>query len=399
MIKIEELGKRQRFLHTAAVLPFVTVCGVAFGLISGILCITMLSPKGPATRDYIFYWATAQQLAHHSNPYDIEGMTRIEHSAGMPTKKVVDFMRNPPWALPLVLPLEFLSPRVGWLLWCLLLLLSLVTSVFLLWIIYGRPRNRRYLLGYTFGPALICMIYGQTSLFPLLGLALFLRLHRSRPYWAGASLWLCMLKPHLFLPFGIVLIVWIVLSRNYKLAAGIAGALVTSCAITFLINPLEWPQYLHMVRSSGIEWEYIPCLSFLLRNWLSPQAIWLQYLPAAVSCAWALAYFWRHRQAWDWLTNGNLLMLVSILVAPYAWIYDQGLVIPALLQAAFLTRSRNLLITLAFLSAFVEILFVFNASSQYSTAIWTYWTAPAWLIWYLAATVPSKADGPCLDGF
>jgi hypothetical protein len=199
-----------------------------------------------------------------------------------------------------------------------------------------------------------------------------------------------MLKPHLFLPFGVALIAWIVFSKSYRLALGFAVAMAASCVMVYLINPLEWAQYSHMVRSSGIEWEYIPCLSLLLRYWLSPHSVWLQYLPATLGCAWALIYLWTHRHTWDWLTNGSLLMLVSILLAPYCWIYDQGLVIPALLQAAFLTRSRNLLITLAFLSAVVEILFYWNPSYSYAAVVWIYWTTPAWLIWYLAASAPSN---------
>jgi hypothetical protein len=295
-------------------------------------------------------------------------------------------MRNPPWALPLVYPLGFLSLRVGWVLWALFLLACLVVSVHLLWIIYGRPSNRRYLLGYSFGPALICLIYGQTTLFALLGLVLFLRLHRTRPFLAGISLWLCVLKPHLFLPFCVVLVAWVLVSKSYKLLAGAAVAMAASCAITFAIDPLAWIQYSQFVRLSGIEWEYIPCLSFLLRLWLSPHSIWLQYLPAALGCAWAMFYFWPRRHTWDWMKHGSPLMLVSILVAPYSWIYDQGLVIPALLQGAFSARFRSLLIALAFLSALVEIA-LFRSLSHYKDLIyWTYWTAPAWLIWYLLAT-------------
>ena len=119
-------------------------------------------------------------------------------------------------------PLGFINPRVAWLLWSMLMLACLAVSVYLLWILYGRPRNRRYLLGLSFGPALLCLLYGQTSLFSLLGLVLFLRLHRTRPFLAGISLWLCALKPHLFLPFGVVLLAWVLVSRSYKLLAGAA---------------------------------------------------------------------------------------------------------------------------------------------------------------------------------
>jgi hypothetical protein len=248
-----------------------------------------------------------------------------------------------------------------------LLLASLLVSVRLIWIIYERPKNRRDLLGYSFAPALLCLLYGQTSLFALLGLVLFLHLHRTRPFLAGTSLWLCALKPHLFLPFGVVLMAWVLVSRSYKLLAGAAVAMAASCAITFAIDPLAWAQYSQLARSSGIENEYIPCLSYLLRDWLSPHSIWLQYLPAVLGCAWALAYFWFRRHAWEWINNGSPLMIVSVLVAPYSWIYDQGLVIPALLRGAFLARSRNLLIALAFLSALVEIALL--RSIKYPTAM------------------------------
>jgi hypothetical protein len=255
---------------------------------------------------------------------------------------------------------------------------------------YGRPGNRRYLLGLSFAPALICLIYGQTSLFALLGLVLFLSLHRTRPFLAGMSLWLCALKPHLFLPFGVVLLAWIIVSSSYKLLAGAAVAIASSCAITFCLDTQAWTQYSLMVRTSGIERDYIPCLSFLLRHWLSPHSMWLEYLPAALGCAWALAYFWTRRHNWDWMKHGSLLMLVSILAAPYAWVYDQSLLIPALLQGTFLTRFRSFLIALASLSALVEIVLFYSIWKPLAMYYWTYWTAPAWLAWYLLADYSAK---------
>ena len=68
---------RQKILRTAAVLPFVTVCGLAAGFIVGILCVALCSSEAPGTRDYIVFWATAQQLTHHANPYDEDAITRL----------------------------------------------------------------------------------------------------------------------------------------------------------------------------------------------------------------------------------------------------------------------------------------------------------------------------------
>jgi hypothetical protein len=190
------------------------------------------------------------------------------------------------------------------------------------------------------------------------------------------------MKPHLFLPFGVVLAAWVLVSRSYKIAAGAAAAVAASCAITFLIDPLAWTQYMRMARASGIEKEYIPCLSYLLRNGLGSRSMALQFLPAALGCVWALSYFWPRRQAWDWMKNGNLPLLVSILAAPYCWLCDQGLLIPALLHGAYRTRSRFLLVILALASLLIEIELV-NGAKIGSTHY--LWTASAWLAWYLAA--------------
>jgi hypothetical protein len=255
--------------------------------------------------------------------------------------------------------------------------------------------NRIHWLGFAFTPAIICLTMGQTSLLALLGLVLFLRFHRCHPFPAGAALWLCALKPHLFLPFAAVLALWIVVSRSYKLLAGFTLSLAFTSAIAFLIDPSAWPDYARLMRSPSVENQFIPCLADVFRHWLHPHAIWLQYLPAALACLWALLYFWRRRAHWDWLTGSSPLMLVSLLAAPYSWLYDQCLVIPSLLDGAYRTRSRKLLAVLALLilAADVEICFVKVTSTLFL------WTTPAWLIWYLfaratAAKQPSSLPTP-----
>jgi hypothetical protein len=295
-------------------------------------------------------------------------------------------MRNPPWALPLAYPLGLLPLRVAAILWSLLLLACLLLSVRIARELYGSPPNHLHWLALSFTPALICLTMGQTALFALLGLVLFLRWHSSRPFLAGAALWLCALKPHLFLPFAAALAAWVLVSpvvwRTWKVAAGAAAALALSSAVASLIDPHAWLDYTLLMRSPAVENEFIPCLASAIRQWVDPRATWLQYLPAALCCVWALAYFWRRRANWDWKTNAGPLMLVSLVAAPYCWFYDQCLAIPALLQGAYVTRSRNLLAVLA-LAIFVmdiEICTVRVLSPLYL------WTAPAWLVWYLFAT-------------
>ncbi len=363
------------------------VSGLALVLTAIFICASPFSGQIAGGRDFVVYWATGQQLAHHANPYDVEAMTRLERGAGLPPVYVICYMRNPPWALPMVLPLGFMGMPAGTLAWSLLLLALLLISVRILWKMHGSPKNYLHWIGLSFAPALVCLIAGQTALFALLGLVLFLRLHRTRPFLAGTSLWLCALKPHLFLPFGIVLLAWIVVSRSYRILAGAALALAASCALVYVIDPAAWAQYAQMMRASGIEREFIPCLSIVLRLWVNPQATWLQYVPSAIGCAWALGYFWPRRQRWDWMKDGSLLMLVSLFLAPYCWLFDQALAIPALLQGVYLTRSRILIAVLAFASVLLEV----EAASGFKLpSAFHLWTAPAWLAWYLVARATAR---------
>jgi hypothetical protein len=316
-------------------------------------------------------------------------MMRIERSAGLPAQDGAMLMRNPPWDLALALPLGLTSVRMGALIWCLLLLGCLMLSVRMLWQMHGRPDNYLHWLGVSFAPALLCVTMGQTSLFALLGFVLFLRLHGSRPFLAGTSLWLCALKPHLFLAFGVVLLAWVLVTKSYKVLAGAAMALAASCAAASVIYPAAWTDYTRMMRTAGIENDPIPCLSVALRVWLYPHMTGLTYWPAALGCAWALGYFWTRRHKWDWQQQGPLLLLVSLVTAPYVWVYDEGLAIPALLQGAYRTRARMMLVILACASLAIEIELI--CSVKIASRFYL-WTAPVWLAWYLFACVFSHAQ-------
>ena len=365
-----------------AELSIALVSGLTLAITALFLCVAPLTGQIAGARDFVVYWATGQQLIHHANPYDVDDMMRIERGAGLPAGYGVLFMRNPPWALPLALPLGLLGVRAGALVWSLLLLGCLWLSVRMVWQMYGRPSKLLNFLGLSFAPALVCLIVGQTSLFALLGLVLFLRLHGTRPFLAGLALWLCALKPHLFLAFGVVLLAWVIVHHRYKVLLGAATALAASSAASWLIDPTAWSDYSHMMRTYGIEKEFIPCWSVVLRLWVSPQAIWLQYLLPVLGCGWALAYFWKWRHTWNWVQDGGVLVLVSILSAPYCWVFDQAVAVPALLQGAYRCRSRALLVFLALASVAIEAGLV--SGVKLPSALYL-WTAPVWLVWFLLA--------------
>ena len=367
-------------------------CGLALTFTLVLLATMPMVRDLSGSRDYVVYWATGQQLVHHANPYDPEQMGRLEHQAGLKVPGAY-YMRNPPWTLPLAYPLGFISVRAGALPWSLLMLGLLISSVRMLTRAMQPAAPQRAILGYCFPPALICVVMGQTSLILLIGLVLFVRLRDIRPFWAGASLWLCTMKPHLLLPFGIVLLLWIVRNRKYKVLAGLALSLAISWAVTVWIDPAAWRQYIQWVKQSGIQTEFIPCLGVLIRQWIDPATGWLAFTPAVLGCIWAAGYYWSRPNCWDWYQHGGMVVLISLLAAPYCWIWDQSLALFALLPGAYVTSSRRVFGLLGIIYIVLEVMQFSGVG--YRSALYL-WPAVAWPIWTsiarrergLAASIP-----------
>jgi hypothetical protein len=331
-----------------------------------------------AAHDYVCYWATGKQLIHGENPYDKQAIFSLEQTAGYWATNKPLLMRNPPTALFVTLPLGLLGAYTGSLVWLLILSASLIVSVQLLWATHGKPSNRLHLLGLCFAPCIACLSNGQTGIFALLGLAIFLRFHLAKPIIAGSALALCALKPHLFFPFWTAILVWAAWQRHYRIIVGIVLALATSLGIALWFDPLVWSHYSEMMRSDGIEREFVPTISLLFRLSVQRNAMWVQFLPAATASLWAAVYTWRRRKRWNWSTDGSLLILVSVLVAPYAWFTDQAVLWPAVLHGFYLARKPARAALVALMAAMTtQLLF----ASMHS-ALWI-WPPIALLVWFL----------------
>jgi hypothetical protein len=361
----------------------VRTIAAALTLGIGALILTVgMSSNTAANRDFICYWAAGKLLIHHGNPYDGPAILATQQAAGFTDGRPF-FMRNPPIAFFITIPIAFFSERVAAILWSLAIMASMMTSIGLIWEMHGRPRDRLHLVGYLFPPAFACLLAGQIGMFLLLGVVLFLYWRDKHPFAAGAAILLCALKPHLFLPFAAVLIVWIFVTRSFRVLAGLATAVAAALAIGFLLDPHGWAHYAEMIRSSELQDEFIPTLSLMFRLLVHRSWIWLQFLPAFLATAWAVAYYWKKRHAWDWMKDGMLVLCLSVLVAPYAWFLDEAVLIPAILvslyQASAVGRSLLPFACIAVL-ALVEVV----AGVQVNSGLYL-WTAPAWFAWFLYA--------------
>jgi hypothetical protein len=359
----------------------IVVAGLCFVVA---IYIIGLSDKNAAGRDFISYWAAGQQLVHGENPYDFQAVRDLELAAGREPGEPLLMMRNPPVAFFVALPLGLVSPKTALILWLLLLMGGVSVAILLIWIMHGRPDSRLHLLGYAFAPVQACFQAGQFGVFLLLGVVLFLYFQRTRPFVAGAALLLCSLKPHLFFPFGVALVLWSITAKNGRILAGFAAALAASCALSYGLDRNAWAQYAQMMHAGGALDEAVPALSVYFRILVDRPLVWLQFVPEGAACVWAAWYFWTRRTRWNWLDHGLVVLLVGAMCTPFGWLTDESMLLPAVLAGVYcaLAAHRSLW-PIAVIAAAALAEFFFGPKI---TTPWFLWTTPAWLLWYLYAT-------------
>ena len=344
-----------------------------------------IDSKFAADRDFIAYWAAGQLLDHGHNPYDFQAVKTLEVAAGRDPESTMFMMRNPPDALFMALPLGFIGPKLGMIFWIFIMIGSLLLASFMIWRLNGSPNSLFHLLGFAFAPCLVCFMNGQCGIFLLLGAVLFLYFLSDWPFVAGASLLFCALKPHFFLPFGAVLLAWsVVNARSYRAIAGFGTAVASSCGLVYVLDPHAWSQYSQMMHMGGALNEPIPELSVVLRSLISPDAVWIQFLPVSIACVWAVWNFWSHRSNWDWMDQGLVVLLVGAVCTPFGWLTDEAVVLPAVLTGlyrAIASRRPVWLLVLFAGAALLEVMMGVPIKSHYYL-----WTTPAWLCWYLYAS-------------
>jgi hypothetical protein len=346
-----------------------------------------------AERDSIAYWSAGRLLLSHQNPYDAHTVLLEESQQGYAQDKPL-VLRTPPWSLFMVLPLGFLGPLAAWVLWTAISLGSLLVAMRIGWNVYGAPcvpRNLFSLVGYTFAPVPACLVAGQMGLLLLLGLILFLWWEREHPFLAGAALMLPFAKPQLLSLFWFVLLFWVIVGKKRTVAVGFGAAFLAATGLALLFDPTVFRHYLDMLHEASIGYEFIPALSGVLRLLFLRRMFWVQFIPMVVGLAWAARFLNRNRQNWDWCGHGPLVLVVSVLTTPYAWLTDEVVLLPAMLQGvAFVYQTRaNMKITtrlllLLFASLDGLLLLILRFKIPFSTGIY-FWSSLVWFSWYVYA--------------
>jgi len=375
----------KRVVKIAVAAIFTSFLGCAFLTHSAAL------RKNLAERDSIAYWTAARLLIHQQNPYDSTRVLELERQLGYPEDKPL-VLRTPPWSLCVILPLGPVNPFQAWILWISVSLGSLLIAMRLCWKIYGLdvvPRNVFTMVGYTFAPVPACLVAGQMGLVLLLGLVLFLWWESDHPYLAGAALLLPFAKPHLLVLFWFALLLWMLAHKKRRIAIGFTVALTSATVLALLFDPHVFQHYRGMLQQASIGYEFIPALSGVLRLLFFRREFWVQFIPMTAGLVWCVWFLIHNQHNWNWRQHGPALLVVSVLTTPYAWLTDEVVLLPAILQAVvvvYQTRAymkvggRLVLVMFALLNALL--LLILKAKIPFATGIY-FWSSMVWFAWYL----------------
>ena len=344
-------------------------------------------------RDSIAYWTAGRLLLAHADPYDTDKVFEMEQQQGYVEQKPL-VLRTPPWSLFMVLGLGVLDAFWAWVVWVAASVAGLLLAMRLCWRIYGAqriPQNVFWIVGYLFAPVPACLVAGQMGIMLLLGLVLFLCWEAKRPYLAGAALILPFAKPHLLSLFWVALIFWVVSRKKWALAIGFVMAFAFACLLPSLFDPRVFGDYREMLRRASVGLEFIPALSGVIRLLFFRRWFWVQFLPVAIGLAWCAQFVAQRRSNWNWQEHAPALIVTSVLTTPYAWLTDEVVVLPAILQAAvwIYVARKNLKVT-ARIAVFVFallnllLLLILRSKIPFATGIY-FWSSLVWFSFYFFA--------------
>jgi Glycosyltransferase family 87 len=357
---------------------------------------------GASKRDSIAYWAAGELLVHHQNPYSAPDVLALQRSQGYVGQKPL-MMRPMPWSVWIFLPLGLLNVYWAWIIWTAILVACLIVSIRICWRLYGKepkPPAAFTLAAYLFAPVAGCLVGGAMGMILLVGIVLFLYLEQDRPFWAGVALLIPIAKPHIFGLLWLILLVWVLARRKWSVAAGAASALVLASCVVLVFDPHIFQHYRAMMHDQAIQNEFIPALSGMIRVLFFRRFFWVQFVPLALGFVWSGWYYWSNHENWNWRVHGPAVLVVSLLTTPYAWMTDEVVLLPAILQSVLWLHGEKLkvrsqLVILFFVCLNFLLLLILQAKVPPSTGIY-FWSSLVWFGWYWYARSfrPSREPVP-----
>ena len=312
------------------------------------------APTALPPKDFVEYYSAARVHAGGGDPYDGAQLMPWQVAMMPPGEHTgVVMLWTPPWTLPLYTPFGWLDPNAAHLAWLATQSLLLLLSGLALAAVYGGGRRWAWLVPVgvllTSFETTRLLVYGQNSALVLAGLSGFLYFRtRKYPFAAGLVGALTAVKPHLLLPFATLLLLVARAPAGGRVLLGGVAALSLGSALALLPNRAIFADFLGAITAPTSEtavavtdWE-LPLASYHLRMALDPAQFRWQFRPAALACRGYAAVRVRAASPWDWPARLPLVVLVSLLSAPYgAWVFDLVLLTLPVTATVFLALGTG----------------------------------------------------------
>ena len=283
--------------------------------------------------DFNAYWSASRLLLEGRNPVDPASLLEMERQHYDPNQGFAMMAWNPPTAWVLLLPLACLPFQAARVIW-LLINIALVMGSCVLWAGLYLPRRRVAppvvygLLTALFAPTLLAIWTGQITFLVVFGVAsaLFL-MRRGQWFWAGASLILTSVKPHLVILVVPYLLFYMAMRRKWSgwLGLGFSGAICL--VVLFALRPSWITDFSGLFQAPPSGWA-TPTLGGLLS--LYGAGWWARYLVIGFLVLVPLFLRWAERLSPE--TATNVLILVTIPTTFFGWSYDQSLLLAPIAQ-------------------------------------------------------------------
>ena len=355
-------------------------------LLAILLMIPFQLPGNVGAGDFRPYWSASYLLAHGQDFSDPKQMYHIERTLTGWNNPFTMYAWFAPTGNLVLLPFTFLPFSRATFYWLFTNIFIIFLSIILIW----RNKNTHLwiplITAFSFSMTLVSLAIGQVNTLELLGLALFLAFNEARyDFFAGASLVLTTVKPHLVIITLPLLLLDFIRKKQWRVLSGFLISLLICIFILSVIYP-AWPISFWKLLTYGMGTiRETPTLNGLLV--VTGEYIWGKWIWLAILGV-AIIIWWKYGGGWDRRTLIDVTIVTGLVISPIGWSYDQVMLLFPLLRIfEWMVNGtlKNTDTTIIFM-----ILLAFNAFSFYQRTlevsdVWFFWVPIVTAIAYIYA--------------
>jgi hypothetical protein len=315
--------------------------------------------------DFLAYWSAARLFVTGGHPYDHSSLVATEQYAKPELISQGDVFLNtwnPPWLILMFVPLGALPFPIAANVWIFFNTVLIGIALIVSWQMSSSGEQSRgilivFVVSYLFGVTIAYIAIGQITALVLLGILLSIWwLKQQRDFLAGAILLLPMLKPQISFFILVILFIWIIQKRRWKVALGFLIALISSLLIFWIFYSTWVTDYLTLIQSMPFRLIYTSTLGSFMDYFFHTKIFYF----SAIILIFFIKPILRIVNKDGLFTAMNLSMLISLPLSPFGFTFDQIVILPAIVQIiSWLWEGRLKVRTIRIIIVFFTLFYLF----------------------------------------